>query len=334
MSKGKKLAWLISLLALIFIMISVGGITRLTKSGLSITEWKPVTGVLPPLTEEDWQKEFALYQDTPEYKHHNSHFELEDYKGIYWWEYIHRVLGRLIFFVALALSIVFWRKKEASGRFALTLPLLIVFQGLMGWLMVKTGLNHRPSVSHYMLAVHFWLALLTMTIVYYQLAKMKKEIPVQLSKKGWRLLKVLGVLFFCQILYGCFTSGLKAGLYFPTFPLMGGQFLPPQGMTLEPAIRNLFENPVTVQWIHRWLGIITGIFVFFTSYHLIKNESRLFKGPIIHLVSVVVIQILLGIGTLLSLVHIHVAATHQAMAVLVWLGYCNIIFRVNKKNLL
>ena len=332
MPKKTKLAWLISLLALLFIMISVGGVTRLTKSGLSITEWKPVTGILPPLSEEAWQKEFSLYQNSPEFKHHNSHFEIEDYKGIFWWEYIHRVLGRVIFFVALALGIVFWRKKEVSGRYAIALPLLIVFQGLMGWLMVKTGLNHRPSVSHYMLAVHFWLALLTMTMVYFPLAKMKKEISAQVSRRGWTYLAVLGVLFFLQILYGCFTSGLKAGFYFPTFPLMNGQILPPQGWILEPAIRNLFENPVTVQWIHRWLGVATGLFLLLTIFHLLKNESMSFKKPVLHLVSVVVIQIVLGISTLLMLVPIHLAVVHQAMAVLIWLGYCNIIFRIRSNT--
>lgn len=328
MGAKQKLAWLLTLLVLLLAMISVGGVTRLTKSGLSITEWRPVTGILPPLTEEAWEREFSLYRNSPEFRHHNAHFELGDYKGIFWWEYIHRVLGRVIFFVAAALSIVFWRKKEFSGRQALLLPVLIAVQGLVGWLMVKTGLHQRPSVSHYMLAVHFLLALLTMSVVYYHLAKMKRPIRVRLSRRGAALVVFLGILIFLQIVYGCFTGGLKAGLYFNTFPLMGGHFLPPLGWDLEPPLRNLFENPVTVQWIHRWLGVGTGVFLLLTSVHLVKCESADFKRPVLHLVSVVIIQILLGISTLLFLVPVSLAVVHQAMAVLIWLGYCNLVFRI------
>lgn len=328
MGAKQKLAWLLTLLLLLFAMVSVGGITRLTKSGLSITEWKPVTGILPPLTEASWEKEFASYRNSPEFRHHNTHFELKDYKGIFWWEYIHRLLGRAIFFVASALSFVFWRKKEFSGVQALTLPVLIAFQGLIGWLMVKTGLHQRPSVSHYMLAIHFLLALLTMSVVYFHLAKMKKPIPVRLSRQGRFLLVFLGALIFLQIVYGCFTGGLKAGWYFNTFPLMGGHFLPPLGWDLEPALRNLVENPVTVQWIHRWLGISLGVFLPIASVHLLRHESSAFKRPLLHLVSVVVVQILLGISTLLFLVPVSLAVFHQAIAVLIWLGYCNLVFRI------
>ncbi len=333
MSKHQRIAWLVSLLVLLLMMISVGGITRLTKSGLSITEWRPVTGILPPLTEEAWQKEFTLYQNSPEFQQHNAHFELEDYKGIFWWEYIHRVLGRVIFFVAAAMGFLFWKKGVATGRYALFLPALITFQGLIGWLMVRTGLNHRPSVSHFMLTVHFLLALITMTTVYYPLAKMKKSIPVQLSRQGYSMIVLMGVLIVLQIIYGCFTSGLRAGQVFNTFPLMGDSFWPPDGLHFKPAFRNLFENPITVQWIHRWLGIITGTFVLVTSAYLVKRESPLFKRLTLHLVSVVLIQIVLGISTLLLHAPIHLAVFHQMMAVLIWLGYCNIIFRVERPRL-
>ncbi|MBX3039076.1 MAG: COX15/CtaA family protein [Bdellovibrionaceae bacterium] len=328
MSKSKKLLWLLSLLIMLFSMVAVGGITRLTKSGLSITEWRPVTGTLPPLSEEAWQKEFDLYRSSPEFEHHNNHFELEDYKGIFWWEYLHRLLGRVIFFTATVMGFVFWRKKEFSGKRALLLPALIAFQGLIGWLMVKTGLNHRPSVSHYMLAVHFLLALLTMSVVYHSLAKMKQPLVVKLSTKGRFLIGLLGGLILLQILYGCFTGGLRAGLYFNTFPLMDGRVLPPQGWDLVPGFRNLFENPITVQWIHRWLGIGLAVILPLVSFHLLRCESPAFKRPILHLVSVVVIQVLLGISTLLFLVPVPLAVFHQAMAALIWLGYCNLIFRI------
>lgn len=330
MSKKHKLIWLVSLCALLLAMISIGGITRLTKSGLSITQWKPVTGMLPPLSEQDWQRQFELYQQSPEFHKVNSHFELEDYKNIFWWEYLHRLLGRIIFVVAAIMSIVFWRKKEASITYAISLPLLIAFQGLIGWLMVKTGLNHRPSVSHYMLWFHFSLAVGTMVMVYYHIAKMKSSIGKLHAEKSKILLLGLGAIIFLQITYGCFTSGLKAGLYFPTFPMMGGKLLPQSSFDLDPFILNFFENPVMVQWIHRWLGISTALYMVGISYYLLKFENKAFARPLLHLASVVLIQAILGILTLIKLVPTSLAVIHQVMAVLVVLGYFNLIFRIEK----
>lgn len=334
MTKKQKVLWLVSLLVLLLMMIAVGGITRLTKSGLSITEWRPITGILPPLNQQAWQEQFSLYQQSPEFLHLNTHFALDDYKDIFWWEYIHRILGRVIFFVAALLAYKFWRRKEASASYAFFLPSLIAFQGLIGWLMVKTGLNHRPSVSHYMLMVHFLLALLTMTVVYYPLAKMKKPLVVDALKKTFSdrtklLLWSLGSLILLQIIYGCFVSGLNAGVHYNTsFPFMGGSFVPPFAWDLEPLMRNFFENPITIQWVHRWLGLGTAGFVLIASAYLLKYGGPSFKRPILHLVSVVGVQIILGISTLLWLIPTPLASLHQVMAVLVWLGYCNILFRV------
>lgn len=333
MSKREKLFWLISLLALLFVMVLVGGTTRLTKSGLSITEWRPVTGLLPPLTEEDWKKEFTLYQKTPEFRHHNSHFEIEDYKGIFWWEYIHRVLGRVIFLFASVLSFVFWRRREWSGRRALVLPLLIAFQGVIGWLMVKTGLHQRPSVSHLMLTLHFLLALTTMSLVYHPLARLKKPIFVNLSRGGHLILWAMGFLILLQIVYGCFTAGLKAGLYFNTFPLMGGEVTPAQVFEGDHGWLNFLENPVAVQWVHRWLGVALGLFLPFGALLLTRFESRDFRRPLLHLVSVIGVQIVLGIINLIWLVPISLAVAHQGMALLIWLGYCNLVFRIQASEL-
>ena len=333
MSRRAKLCWLLSLLVLLISMVLVGGVTRLTKSGLSITEWKPVTGLLPPLDEASWQREFNLYRESPEFKHQNSHFLLEDYKGIFWWEYIHRVLGRVIFLVASVMSFVFWRKAQWSGSRALVLPLLIAFQGLIGWLMVKTGLHQRPSVSHYMLTLHFLLALLTLTVVYHSLAKMKKPIFVSLSRVGRHLIWMMGLSLLLQIVYGCFTAGLKAGLYFNTFPLMNGVLLPDQAWDYEPWRRNWFENPVLVQWFHRWLGILVGVFVPLGGVWLIKRESSEFLRPVLHLVSVVLVQVVLGIANILLFVPTWLAVVHQFMALLIWLGFCNIVFRMRLTSL-
>ncbi len=331
MYEKQKIVWLVSLLFLLFLMISVGGVTRLTRSGLSITEWKPVAGILPPLTEEAWDKEFSLYKKSPEFKQVNSHFDLKEYKQIFWWEFLHRLLGRIIFFVVLIPGFFLWRKKTISGRYVLLLPALIAFQGLMGWLMVKSGLNHRPSVSHYMLATHFFLALTTVAFVYYPLAKLKKPIEMNLSKKSYRWIIGFGVLLLIQLLYGCFTSGLKAGIYFPTFPMMGGQFFPPSGVSHDAFLQNFLINPPTVQWVHRWIGILISICVLGLSYILVRENSK-FLRPMVHLVSIVLFQILIGILNILYFVPIPLAATHQFMAVLIFLGYLNVLFRVRPRR--
>lgn len=327
-----KIFTLISLILLLMMMISVGGITRLTRSGLSIVEWRPISGTLPPLTEESWQAQFELYKKSPEFQKINSHFELDDYKKIFWWEYLHRLLGRFIFLFATLTVIVLYRRKQISKSFAIGLPLLIAFQGLVGWLMVRSGLNQRPSVSHYMLSVHFFLALVTAILVYFQLAQMKSPLKVLLSSTSKKIIFAFGILLGTQVLYGCFVSGLKAGLYYPTFPLMGGNFLPPEMFSFSPMLMNLLDNPVTVQWIHRWLGILVFLYVIFMSTHLLKNYGRLFLRPLLHLLSVISVQVVLGIMNLIYQVPIFLAVAHQVVAVLVVLGYFNIVFRLQEND--
>lgn len=321
--------WLLTSVVLVMLMIGVGGTTRLTRSGLSITEWKPVTGIVPPLTAADWEKEFVLYKASPEFQQVNSHFEIEDYKRIFWWEYIHRVLGRVIFFVAAGGAFVFWRKRAISGRFALGLPALIMFQGLMGWIMVKSGLNHRPAVSHYLLAVHFFLALTTLIVLYRQIVvQFKKPLGVVLQPRHGLLLLALGGLFLTQVLYGCFTSGLKAGLYYNTYPLMGGKFVPETAFDYAPWLANFVENPVLVQWVHRWLGTLTLVMTLWAGHFFVRRVSPLLLRPFLHLAGVVLAQFLLGVATLVFMVPVSTAVAHQMMAVLVVLGYFNLVFRV------
>jgi cytochrome c oxidase assembly protein subunit 15 len=319
--------WLLSCLVIVALMVSVGGITRLTRSGLSITEWKPVTGIVPPLTEGQWQREFDLYRRSPEFHKVNSHFQLGDYKKIFWWEFIHRALGRFIFFWVALGGLVFWRRGQVSSRFALGLPALIAFQGLMGWLMVKSGLSLRPAVSHYLLSVHFFLALATLVAIYREITRFKKPLGVSLRPGQAGLLLSLGAVYAVQVLYGCFTSGLKAGLYFNTYPLMGGEILPGSAFHLAPLLSNFFENPVMVQWIHRWLGTFSALFTLGTAAYFLKAAPGLLR-PYLHLVSVVLIQVFLGLATLLWKVPVSTAAAHQFMAILVVLGFFNIAFRV------
>lgn len=322
----KKL-WLLGFVILVLAMISVGGVTRLTRSGLSIVEWRPVTGILPPITEQDWQEQFQLYQNSPEYNQVNSHFELQDYKRIFFWEYFHRLLGRLIFLFVVIPGLILWKRKWISGPLVLLLSFLVAFQGLIGWLMVRSGLNLLPRVSPYMLALHFSLALIVLGTGYFHLTKSRSEIRVEDSKWKRILLKALGFIMIVQIFYGCLTSGLKAGHASNTYPLMGGQFFPPGGLLLQPLWINLFENPITVQWIHRWIGILFFTLTAATFWTFTKSPA-VKKGPFRHMMGVTGVQVILGILNIIWGVPIALAALHQLVAALIFLGFLNLVFRV------
>lgn len=189
-----KTFWLSGFLILVFMMIAVGGITRLTRSGLSIVEWRPVTGLLPPLTEDQWKIQFELYQKSPEFQIVNSHFSLKEYKSIFFWEYLHRLLGRLIFFFSLMPGAWLWRKKQIHGKTVIQLTLLVAVQGLVGWLMVKTGLNTRPSVSPFMLALHFFFALGLLTGIFSQFFQNQRPQQAEAQTKDRLLFLSLGLL--------------------------------------------------------------------------------------------------------------------------------------------
>ena len=311
-------------------MISVGGTTRLTRSGLSITEWQPIKGTLPPLSESEWKEHFEKYKATPEYQKVNSHFELADYKKIFFWEYMHRLLGRLIFFFALIPGVWLWRKKQAEGRLVLALPLLVATQGLIGWLMVKSGLNHAPMVSPFMLATHYFMAVATLIVAYYYLSKRRPRLLIELTSPQRSLLLLLGLAITIQVFYGCLTSGFRAGLYFNTFPKMGDSYLPDSALTFTPFLNNFFTNPVMIQWVHRWLGLSTLLLIYGSAAAFIYQGGRQFIRVFMHLISVATIQVAAGILLILWSVPIPLAVFHQFFAVLVILGFCNLVFRIQK----
>lgn len=322
-----KQYWLLGFCLLVLLMISVGGITRLTKSGLSIVEWTPISGIVPPLTEESWQQQFDLYKKTPEYIHINSHFELADYKQIFMWEYLHRVLGRIIFLFIVIPGFVLWRKKIVSGRLVVGVALLVGIQGLIGWLMVKTGLNNRPHVSPFMLALHFFTAVSVLLVGVTQYLKPHRKFLLDMVPKQKGLFSAFGILLAFQIFYGCLTSGLKAGVGYNTYPLMNGQFFPEDGLFLNPTWLNFFENPGTVQWTHRWLGITV-------AFSLLCWVASMWKSPqwkemqnsVLFLVFVLVCQVLLGILNILMVVPVHLAAFHQFVAVILVVSYYRIFY--------
>lgn len=314
---------------LILVMIAIGGITRLTRSGLSIVEWRPVSGIVPPLTEDAWQAQFELYQKSPEFLQVNSHFGIEDYKNIFIWEYLHRLLGRIIFLFALIPGLILWRRKKVALRLVLLLSGLVAFQGLIGWLMVKSGLNHAPHVSPFMLALHFFSALTVALVAHFHASKMRAPLLVDLSESQKLLMRTFGVILLLQIFYGCLTSGWKAGFAFNTYPLMGGDFFPPGGWMQEPGWVNLFSNPATVQWVHRWLAFAVLFLAGLGARSFLKTPHwAQMRGPLIHLLAVIGAQISLGIFNIIFAVPTWLAVAHQLMASVLVITYFGIYVRL------
>lgn len=317
--------WLLICCAMIFAMVVIGGITRLTESGLSITEWRPLTGILPPLNEAEWQRVFDLYQRIPEYQLINRGMTLEEFKGIFWWEYIHRLWGRLIG-VVFALPFLYFLVRGRIRR-PLMPHLVAMFvlgglQGLLGWYMVQSGLSERTDVSQYRLAAHLAAAFAIYAYIFWIALTLMRPLPAAQPDPGAaglrrHLLAVAG-LTGLTLLYGGFVAGLNAGMVYNTFPLMNGRLLPDGPLFLEPVWINLFENPGTVQFIHRVLAIAL---VGTTLWLWVRARAVALAGhagvALTLLTGMVLIQASLGIATLLLVVPIPLAAAHQAGAVVV-----------------
>ena len=302
-------------------MIIVGAITRLTESGLSMVEWRPLIGALPPLSDTEWLRVFELYKATPEFQKTNFWMEMSDFKQIFFWEWFHRLLGRLIG-MAYALPLIwFWIKNRIPQGFKPKLIGLLILgglQGYMGWFMVKSGLVDQPNVSHYRLAAHLGLALLIFALLVKTALTLWSKPPAkhQLSKPLILHLWMVLVCLIMTIFWGAYTAGLDAGLiYNDTFPKMGESWLPYDMALYQPFFVNLFENHAAVQWMHRWLAIMTTLAVLSFWGHAVYR--RQVTWPIHALAAMVLIQVILGIATLFSHVMIAMAVTHQAGAVMV-----------------
>jgi cytochrome c oxidase assembly protein subunit 15 len=334
-----KKNWLLSLVVLLLLMISVGGLTRLTRSGLSMVEWRPVTGILPPLSDSAWEHEFDLYKKSPEFQQVNTNFGIEDYKQIFFLEYVHRVLGRLIFLFVVFPGLWLWRKRLVSGKLVAGLAGLVAAQGLVGWLMVRSGLQNEPHVSPWMLTLHFFSALTVLLTAFFNLVKLRAplEFPKgkpELFKQTRTILILLAGVLVMQLIYGCLTAGMKAGFAFNTFPMMGGDFFPAGGLLQEPSWMNWLQNPATVQWTHRWMGISFFIGVLGFLGLMIRNKEELpaAKGPAFHLMGVTLVQVILGIMNILLTVPTLLAVTHQLIAVLVLMALANLYWRIRIQN--
>ena len=313
--------WLFVCCALIFLMVVIGGITRLTLSGLSITEWKPVVGIVPPLSAADWATVFAKYKEIPEYRAIHSLMSIDEFKGIYFWEYTHRLSGRLI---ALAYAVPFaWFLVRGRLPRRLVAPLcgilLLGFaQGGLGWYMVESGLADRVEVSQYRLVAHLALALAIYAAILWVALGIVREPARRDLGRGWRRAAEV-VLFFVAltILAGGFVAGTRAGLTYNTFPLMDGRAMPEGYAQLHPFVLNWFENIAAVQFDHRLLAVVTAVvilLVWAAGWRTVL--PRPVRAALHGLVAATALQVALGITTLLLVVPIPLAAAHQAGAVL------------------
>ncbi len=333
-SNNKQIAiWLFSGCFLIFGMVVIGGITRLTGSGLSITEWKPIMGAIPPLNDAEWNLAFEKYQQIPQFQKVNYHFELSDFKAIFWWEYIHRLLGRLIGIVFIIPFLWFLVKKKFDApaiKKMLFLFLLGGIQGFLGWFMVSSGLAERTSVSHIRLAIHLMFAFITFAFTFYYglefIYSEKNEVGTDMKTSSMN--KLIFVLLSVQIIYGAFVAGLHAGKIHNTFPLMSGQIIPSGMNAMQPSWINIFDNPVTVQFIHRFLAFTL---LFLISWFVLKAKKEpltSFQKRGVHLLfAAVLIQFLLGVITVLTQANIVMASIHQIGAFFLFSASIYLLFQ-------
>jgi heme a synthase len=311
--------WLYGLAAFVLLIVVVGGITRLTESGLSITSWKPLSGVIPPLNQAEWEAEFEAYKQIPQYSVLNSWMSLDDFKYIFFWEWFHRLLARALGVVFLVPFVVFLVQKRLGRDLALPLFGLFIlggFQGALGWWMVSSGLTELTSVSQYRLAAHLTAAaLLFIALIYVARSLTPGRVLGRVSRFHMITAIVLLVAVVFQIAAGAFVAGLDAGMGYQTWPLMDGAVIPNGLLIMDPAWRNFFENALTVQFNHRLIAYALVAYVAWLLWK--RNRDGGFGGvhgwlPRIGLI--VLLQVTLGIATLLAGVPISLAVGHQALA--------------------
>ncbi|MBP9152523.1 MAG: COX15/CtaA family protein [Flavobacteriales bacterium] len=319
--------WLAAGAIMVAGMVLIGGITRLTHSGLSITEWKLIMGTIPPLNDADWNEVFEQYQQFPEYQKVNSHFTLSEFKSIFFWEYLHRLIGRMIGMVFIIPFIIFLVRKSMSRKLifqSLALFGLGALQGFLGWFMVKSGLVDRPSVSHYRLAIHLSAAFLTFCYILWVILSIYMPKSQSLASKRIAILaRVLVAVVSLQIIFGAFVAGLKAGLVFPSWPKMGADWIPSSVMNdlQSGGISSLFSQIVSVQFVHRTFAYVVVVLVGYLWFAARKEALSRYQNKIIQLLVVMVlIQFTLGVFTLLYLVPVSLGVIHQFGALVLLSG--------------
>lgn len=329
--KGARRAirfWLMSLFALVCVMIVVGGMTRLTDSGLSITEWRPVTGAIPPMSDAMWQEEFEKYRQIDQYQLVNRGMSLDEFKVIYWWEWGHRQLGRVIGLVWGVGFLFFWLSKRIPTGWTprlLTLGALGGVQGAIGWWMVASGLNEgMVAVASYRLATHLGLAFVILGLIAWYTFLLNRPESELIAARRAREAKVFSMstglmhFAFLQILLGALVAGIDAGRGYTDWPLMNGVFVPPELLAMQPVWVNFFENPATTQFIHRMAGYLLAIFAVVVWLRGRKSSHSATRNAFHAMMLVMAAQIALGIVTVLYAAPWQLGIAHQATAVLLW----------------
>ena len=326
--------WLISLITLTAIIIIVGGLTRLTDSGLSITKWEIFKGLLPPLNQEQWNKYFLEYKSIPQYILLNSAMTLEEFKFIFFWEYFHRILGRLIgllFFIPFIFLIYKKLLNDYLTPRLVGISLLILLQGFIGWYMVKSGLTNDVTVSHYRLSLHLFTAFIifsSLVWIYmnHHFLKYKKFFQISSS---FIFIKILLFFIFLQIIIGAFVSGLDAGKIYQTWPLMNGTFFP-----TDNFINNLFNfgDPSFVQFLHRNIAYIIFALSIYTGFFIYRKKIKELYNSYLIFILFIGIQVLLGILVLFSNVDIYFASLHQISSIFLIVSSLNLYFRSIRSN--
>ncbi len=320
-SKKSIITWLFVGCFLIYLMVVIGGITRLTHSGLSMVEWNMIIGSMPPISDADWLIPFEKYKLSPEYTIINNQFSLEEFKQIYWWEFIHRMVGRIIGVIFIVPFLYFLIMKKFDKAFLNKMIILLslgAFQGFLGWFMVKSGLQKEPQVSHYRLAAHLISAFTVFGFTFWYALDLLYPNNIEenkLSKKVKLISKIALAFIVLQIIFGAFVAGLKAGLFYNTFPRMGTSFFPDTILSYPSFWKNIFENPAGVQFIHRYLAYIIVVLIVFLWEKSRKIELTALQRKTSNLMLIVIfIQFLLGIITLLYQVPISMGVLHQTGA--------------------
>ena len=309
--------WLIIMFILVSSIIIVGGLTRLTDSGLSITEWEIIKGFFPPLSNSDWNNYFSLYKQIPEYKLQNFDMTLDEFKIIFWWEWVHRFLGRLIGLFFLIPLIYFSFKKGISQIKSLFIIfILICFQGFLGWFMVKSGLVNRVDVSHFRLSMHLTTAFIILSLILWNILKYKNYNFTNNHIIKYNLPLIFLFTIFLQIIFGAFVSGMDAGKIYNTWPLMGNNYFPNDSILLDLFDIKAFSDPSLVQFIHRNLAYLILMIFFLILYFVITEQLSNFYNIMKSLGLVLFIQIVLGIVTILSGAQMFLASMHQISSII------------------
>lgn len=314
--------WLLICCGLVFVMVVLGGVTRLTGSGLSMVDWRPVTGILPPLTDETWERTFKMYQATPEFQKINANMDVDGFKGIFWLEYLHRSLGRAIGIAFLLPFLWFaWRgfiRRDEWLKYG-AMFVLGGLQGVLGWYMVKSGLVDNPAVSQYRLTAHLSAAFLVYACMFWVALSLLYPAGSKIEHPWYGKTVALTTLIVITVISGGFVAGLKAGKIYNTFPMMGDEWIPRDVMAIDPWWLNFFENMGTVQFDHRILAITTFVLIVAYWFRIPRHKlpARIAKA-INALLHTGILQIVLGIATLLLVVPISLASAHQAIAMVLF----------------